>query len=224
MESAKQLFVTLPLIFLSAAATANGLVEKIYWTDIVSQAIFRANQDGTNVEELVSTNDSVVGIAVDAINGKMYWTDRDAQTTDPVIRRGNLDGSSAQDLIALPGQDLTGIDLDLTNGKIYWVIRGGLDAGIKRTNIDGSSGVEDIVTRDTADVGTPEGIALDLVSGKVYWTDNSAKKIQRANLDGSNVEVLLTSNTGISGATLWEIELDLKNAKMYWGEGDMIEV
>ena len=66
----------------------------IYWTDWGVDKIQRANLDGSNVEDLVTTGLRVPwGIALDIAGGKMYWTDFNK------IQRANLDGSNVEDLV-----------------------------------------------------------------------------------------------------------------------------
>ena len=49
----------------------------MYWTDIGSSKIQRANLDGSNVEDLLTTPMvfAPVGLALDVAGGKMYWTE-----------------------------------------------------------------------------------------------------------------------------------------------------
>ena len=166
----------------------------MYWTDYGTDKIRRANLDGSNVEDLVTTgSSSPFGIALDVSGGKMYWTDYEGwrRTDTNKIRRANLDGSDVEDLVTLRWHRNRpiGIALDVSGGKIYWT---DLDTDkIQRANLDGSN-IEDLVTRTTG-LRSPRGIALDVVSGKMYWTDYGTDKIQRANLDGSDVEDLVTT-------------------------------
>ena len=51
------------------------LAGKMYWTDVNTDKIQRANLDGTGVEDLVTGLSSPVGIALDLPGGKMYWVD-----------------------------------------------------------------------------------------------------------------------------------------------------
>lgn len=83
---------------------------KIYWTNTSFwpwggpgvDKISRANLDGTNIEDLVTTGLAVAhGIALDVSAGKMYWADGGK------IWRANLDGSNVED--AITGFGATGI-------------------------------------------------------------------------------------------------------------------
>ena len=197
----------------SSAVTVTVLLypTKMYWIiDEFKGLIQRANLDGSNVEDLITTElGGPYRIALDVGRGKMYWTDR----TTKKIHRANLDGSNVEDLITLGvSSEPNGIALDVGRGKMYWTVRGRTDK-IQRANLDGSN-VEDLITLG---VSEPSGIALDVGRGKMYWTDSyyGTEKIQRANLDGSNVEDLIT--TGLSEPR--GIALDVGRGKMYWTDG-----
>ena len=176
---------------------------KMYWTNAGrNDRIQRADIDGTNVEDLVTTGLSEpIDLALDVTGGKMYWTD---QGTDK-IQRANLDGSNIEDLVTTLDYPV-GLALDLTRGKMYWTDQG--TDKIQRANLDGSN-VEDLVTTG---LSKPRGIALDLAAGKMYWTDQGTDKIQRADLDGSNIEALVTSGTN----DLDRLALDPEAGKIYW--------
>ena len=201
-------------IYLAACATGEATVElrraadqavlrtytfrigaklRMYWTNAGSwDRIQRADIDGSNVEDLVSTGlVDPVDVALDLAEGKMYWTDHG---TDK-IQRANLDGSQVEDLVTTGLSRPRGIALDLAAGKMYWIDQG--TDKIQRANLDGSQ-VEDLV----AGLGEPRGIALDLDAGKIYWTDNGTDSIQSADLDGSNIQTLVTGLVGPTSIAL----------------------
>ena len=189
--------------------SSSSSTPKMYWTDVGTHKIQRANLDGSNIEDLVTTGLIYPqGIALDLTGRKMYWTDGG---TDK-IQRANLNGSNITDLIftgltsSPTGPE--GIALDVAGGKIYWT---DFSTGkIQRANLDGSN-IEDLITTG---LRYPQSIALDLTEGKMYWAHDSPDKIQRANLDGSNIEDLIT--TGLSGPQ--GIALDLSSGKIYWAD------
>ena len=187
----------------TVSSGSGGGTPKMYWTDVVTDKIKRANLDGSNVEDLITTGLSAPnGIALDVGRGKMYWTDFNNRK----IQRANLDGSNVEDLITTGLTNPPGIALDIARGKMYWMDQG--TDKIQRANLDGSN-VEDLITTGLT---APQGIALDVGRGKMYWTDTGTEKIQRANLDGSNVEDLITTGLSIPGG----IALDVGRGKMYW--------
>ena len=173
----------------------------MYWTDSVTGKIQRANLDGTNIQDLVTTGLSThKDIELDITGNKMYWVVPETHK----VQRANLDGTNVEDLVDTQGPPF-GIAVDTTNGKMYW---SSWDPGkIRRANLDGSN-VEDFVTG----LSEPEDIDLDLSRGKIYWTDTVTNKIQRANLDGSNIEDLVT--VGLSHPL--GLTLDVAGGKMYW--------
>ena len=200
---------------------------KMYWTDSGTAKIQRANLDGSNIQDLVTSSDGLErpqGIALDVIGGKMYWTDDDTEK----IQRANLNGFNIQDLVTSSDSlfYLNGIALDVIGGKMYWTDR----ATIRRANLNGSN-IQDLVT-SSDELEQPQGIALDVAGGKVYWTNTYWKKanevkrinakIRRANLDGSNVQDLVTHSDGLEAPQ--GIELDVIGGKMYWTDNGTAKI
>ena len=190
---------------------------KMYWTDEGAKKIQRANLDGSQVEDLVTTGlDSPSGLALDVAGGKMYWTDEGAKK----IQRANLDGSQVEDLVTTGLSGPRSLALDVAGGKMYWTdwdwSTGDITGRIQRANLDGSQ-VEDLLTEASG----PIGLALDLDAGKMYWTDFGGSRIGRTNLDGSQVEKLVSF--------LWlnspqVVALDLAGGKMYWTDRGTIRI
>ena len=211
-----------------SAQTEHSSTSKMYWTDVGTDRIQRANLDGSDVQNLVTElggsdpNDGPTNIALDVQSGKMYWVYwRGRNDASGKIQRSNLDGSQVEDIIAgLPGLNKpNGLALDLTAGKLYWTSSLNEDLGgskIQRANLDGSQ-VEDLVT---SGLSWPRALALDTTAGKMYWTDVRTDKIQRANLDGSQIEDLIT--TGLT--TPNSLALDLAAGKMYWADSDEAKI
>jgi DNA-binding beta-propeller fold protein YncE len=154
---------------------------------------------------------SVAALEHTALGAFMYWAEAGK------IRRAQLDGSGAQDVVACFPE---GIALDVEAGKVYWtdnppVGRPGPSGLVRRANLDGS-GPEDIV--DSLDY--PLGIALEqlhtaLAGPRVYWGDGgAANDIRRFDLGG----IQPTTLTG--GVPMpFGIALDVGGNKMYWTRG-----
>ena len=189
---------------------------KMYWTAtdyawtasdyaLTWGAILRANLDGSQIEEVLTTAGIPEGIALDLVAGKMYWTD----TARSNLGRANLDGSQAETIVGW-GSDIgplnipLGLALDRAGGKIYWQDPGTLR--MQRANLDGSQ-AEDL---HVSGLGYPGiGLALDPAEGKIYWTDGGRKQILRSNLDGTRVEDLLSGLGGPAGLALEILAPDL---------------
>ena len=163
--------------------------------------------DGTvRLWELIHPDDEIS--AIDTKGAQIYWTDiGKSRDWTHSIRRANLDGTNAQDLVTGLGRPAS-IALDVAGGKMYWT---DIDQDkIWRANLDGTN-AQDLVTG----LGHPAGIALDVEGGKMYWTDSNQGKIQCANLDGTNVQDLVTGLKSPFG-----IALDIVGGKRYWTDSN----
>ncbi len=150
----------------------------VYFSDKDANRIYRV-EPGQPAQVLLGGVDGLVdprGVAVDPGAGTMYWAENGTRR----IRRANLDGSDARDLITTGLLGPSDIELDLANGHLYWADR---DLNqIARSNLDGS-GVT--VVRSGAGVSQPYFLTLDVAGGNVYWTDFDSGSIHFARLDGS---------------------------------------
>ena len=188
----------------------------MYWTRRNPAKIQRANLNGSNVEDLVTTGLlGPAGIALDIAGGNMYWTDWITEE----IRCANLDGSNVQTLVNTTVSPW-GIALDVAGGKMYWTMGsiGGSDGEIQSANLDGTN-VQTVVPG----LQYPRYITLDVAGSKIYWTIAAAgaSAIQRANLDGTNVEVIVPSvHFGLPGG----VALDASRDKLYWTDWSRDEI
>jgi len=202
-------------IALDVDGIASGGIGKMYFafggggafgTDGVPSKIQRANLDGSNVEELLSSLTSGLGtptgLALDLAGGKMYWSQvcQYQEGEDPPNSRcGNRDSIQRANL------DGTGMEA-VYRGKFPW--RWGW-------------------------LHHPYGITLDVSAGKVYWADSFQNRITRANMDpsqnlgGHGVENIVDASVkgghrrrrGLPrGMTPENIALDVACGKMYWSD------
>ena len=193
--------ISLMLLFGLFSVPASG---GILITDIGSDTIFRANNDGSNVQTVTTTAGNPVNAIIQ--NDQLYWS----ENLVPAIQRSNADGTGKTTLwTGVPRVDTAeNLAIDSLGRKLYWT--DDLNDEIRTSNLDGSN-VQTLI-----DVGpdNPFDIALDLGAGKMYWTESSGINIRRADLDGTNQE-LLVNTTGPVG-TFLGLALDLVNGKMYW--------
>ncbi|MEZ6091327.1 MAG: DUF2341 domain-containing protein [Pirellulaceae bacterium] len=201
------------------AYQANAVdVNRIYWADNVAEKIYSSNLDGSDRQELAIANlNDPDEIFVDSINLKIYWS----QSSDGKIRRADLDGANAEDV-------LTGLnapqdfEIDLLNEKIYWAEDALVTNQIVRANLDGSD--RQVLYSGFLTQG-PEHLTLDLERGKLYWTDNITRQIQRMNLDGTGRETVTTTQHAVQA-----IAIDSRTNELYYsaihllGDDDRIYV
>lgn len=125
--------------------------------------IRRGDFEGENQVDLLYTQvfQPNMAIALDEVNGKIYWAGAWSGGDTGIVQRANLDGTVVETLV---GSGLYMDDypvdlvLDLPHGKMYWMNMA--NRAIQRANLDGS-GVENVVTGIL-----PFSIALDTESAK----------------------------------------------------------
>jgi len=196
---------------------------KMYWSSFILGAgndiIFRANLDGTHVEEVLSGLFEPQGIALDSVSGSIFWVEKNLNNVrNPAkIRRANLDGSNIQDIVAETDRAHQ-LVLDLNAGKIYWSVERRVreviaDAQIRRANLDGSQ-IETAAT--ISGIQRLLGFAIDFNAGKMYLTGSIFGRlgIQRTNLDGSAAEHIIEPTRHA-----FSIEVDRQGGKLYWFAG-----
>ena len=125
---------------------------KVYWTEQTGKTtgtLRRVNLDGTDIQLVKELTSAPHGIAVDAVNQKLYLTNSWGK-----VQRLNVDGSNFQSNL------ITGLDapkevsVDMVGRKIYWTEQD----GIWRADLNGEN-IEDVVTG----LGAPTGIILGTV-------------------------------------------------------------
>ncbi len=161
----------------------------LYWYNLYTGEIRRANLDGTGVETVLAIfpdDDGFhVGLAADESGGRLYIAlGRRIISTD-------MDGDAPIHVLSLGSRSrVRGIAVDEPNGMLYWA-DGGEDA-VRRSDLDGFN-IETVVDG----VLNPQRIAVDPDGGKVYWTDSGPRyaataRIMRSDPDGSAAETLVT--------------------------------
>jgi len=203
---------------------------KLYWSDREGMRVMRSNLDGSHVETLVDTSDGdprpgpdarkwCVGIAVDLIGGKFYWTQKGPDNAGQGrILRANIEIPNGQtpadrkDIEALYDDLPEPIDLDLdpTNRVLYWTDRGDPPRGntVNRAPMDAAPGDRtdpEIVFKNLME---GIGLALDLKNQRMFVTD-FAGTVYSAKLDGSNQKTLLFAEGNLTGIAYAEVPADL---------------
>src|SRR5712671_5081464 len=202
---------------------------KLYWSDREGMRVMRANLDGSNIETLVDTSEGdarpgpdarkwCVGIAVDLVEGKFYWTQKGGDNAgEGRVFRANVDippGQTAarrKDIELLYENLPEPIDLELDshNRMIYWTDRGDPPRGntVNRAPIDPvSPGVRKEPAILFTHLMEGIGLALDRKGGRMFITD-FAGSLYSANLDGSDQKTLLFAQGNLTGIAYAEIQV-----------------
>jgi DNA-binding beta-propeller fold protein YncE len=200
-----------PGLYSPAAIALDPVGGKIYYVDgdatgAAATGLWRANLDGTGVQNLTSFAPSAINeIDLDLTNGKIYWTDYLSDT----IRRVNFDGTNPETVLSTDAFP-SGLALDAAGGKIYFSDSDPTFSNprIRSANLDGSN-IQDVLLLPRPS----ESLELDLAQGFIYWAEGAAGggSIGRAKLDGTMVQ---SFSTGTQDAR--QIALDLDLGKIYW--------
>ncbi len=192
----------------SKSITVSGVVDsrELFFIEYGNSLIKKLALDGSGntTDVLDIAGKGGVGLAFDAANGKIYFSDFEV-VPEGKIWRMNLDGSGLEAIVT-GLDDPYAIALDLGAGKIYWVDNAG---NVSRANLDGTSqeiGIVNIVD------GGMRAIALDLENDKMYFYEVNFENLFMANLDGSNVVSIVDSVYG------YTILVDSVNDKIYFDE------
>ena len=199
---------------------------KLYWCDREGMRVMRCNLDGSHVETIVDTSQGdarpgkdptkwCVGIAVDAADGKIYWTQKgDDNAGQGSIFSANLEIPEGQtptnrgdlELLYANLPEPIDLDLDLENRVMYWTDRGDPPLGntVNRApmDVDPDNRRAPEIVFDHLMEGI--GLSLDLNGGRMFLTD-FAGSVYSANLDGSNKKTLLFAQGNLTGIAYAEL-------------------
>jgi len=170
---------------------------KIYWADNGTGKIQRANLDGSQIEDIVTTGlNFPADVEIDTAAGKIYWADLLA----------NLDGSGVEVLWA--GLNLPYyMTLNTDGGTLYWAEND--STNIHWANLDGSN--HQVMSIGLARI---RDLVIDPADGKIYWGDREASTIQSANLDGTGVQILYDAGDGLDRPH--GLAIDTAEGVLYW--------
>jgi hypothetical protein len=197
---------------LSADAPSVPNYRTIYWSDMdggTSRIQYISLENiAAGPQTLVANAGLTVtlGIAIDPVNGHIYWTDENGGT----IRRANLaDGSAITTLVSGLDQPM-GLAIDVAGDRLYWTEYGG--GWIGRASLDGSGAIT------LTSAFTPTGIAVDTEAGKLYWMEHDySNLVTKSDLDGSNQTwEFLAHESFCDDDKPAGIALDLVNRWAFW--------
>jgi DNA-binding beta-propeller fold protein YncE len=203
MDHRQTVSFVLAILMIVGAAHAGQL----FVINMANDTIQTVMDDGTGLETLVSGQGNIMGLALDARNGHIYWVHYATGRID----RADLDGCNITPILETGmTNEVLQIEVNPELEKLYWTA---VDSGrIQSANLDGS-GFTNLITG----LYMPDGLYVDDIGGHIYFTEQFGQRVARANLDGSNVTTLLytTSNTGS-----YSVICDPTSGWMYWSEGN----
>ncbi|XP_060649592.1 very low-density lipoprotein receptor isoform X1 [Drosophila nasuta] len=174
------------VVLKQSSVTSDGLAvdwiyNHVYYTDTQKCTIELTNFDGNMGTVLIKDSlDIPRSIALDPIDGWMYWSDWGAS---PRIERAGMDGSHRTTIINYDVKWPNGITLDMVRKRIYWV-DGKLNV-ISSANYDGSQRRQ--ILYSTEYLRHP--FSITTFEDYIYWTDWDKQTVFKANkFTGEGVE------------------------------------
>ncbi|XP_039492525.1 very low-density lipoprotein receptor isoform X2 [Drosophila santomea] len=174
------------VVLTKSSVTSDGLAvdwiyNHVYFTDTHKCTIELTNFEGSMGKVLVKDSlDIPRSIALDPIEGWMYWSDWGAS---PRIERAGMDGSHRTTIISYDVKWPNGITLDLVKKRIYWV-DGKLNV-ISSANYDGSQRSQVLYSGEYL----RHPFSITTFEDSVYWTDWDKQAVFKANkFTGEDVE------------------------------------
>lgn len=165
------------------------------WTGLSS--IFAWEIEAHTQEELVAGFVAPAGLAVDADDERVYWTDRGGK-----ILSADFDGDRVETVRwGRCGMGaLTDVAIDARNRALFWGEVGDCGEGLHRMPL-GEAGGE--ISSYEGPYGV-EALALDPISGVIYFADsNPPSSIHRIDpSDGQTVEILRAAASGLAAHPL----------------------
>lgn len=151
--------------------------------DVASSSILAFKTDGTPVKTILAgLGGTPDGIAIDAVNHHIYWTNMGEHwdQNNGFIERVDFNGSNRSTIIPT-GSTFTPkqLQLDLENRYIYWCDREGMK--VMRAGMDGSDISTLIISGDGSEDRQDEmkhcvGVAIDSKREHLYWTQKGSPK------------------------------------------------
>ncbi|CAH1779937.1 unnamed protein product [Owenia fusiformis] len=156
----------------------------------------------------VGETERVVGLVIDSINGKIFWSDVGVNSNgiySADITETGIIKSSKQKIINF-AFEVNGIAIDGLSRHIYWTdVQTG---SVNVANYDGSS--HRMLIRKN--LVKPRSIWVNSEEGWLYWDDQGTGKVERSRLDGSGRSDIMS--TGLR----WPNEITQKDGNVYWVE------
>jgi len=178
-----------------------------------SQAITRANLDGSDIEEIVADS-GLIGMTIDPVNDYLYWSADSSR-----IKRSKLDGSDIATIIegSGPGQPLR-LAVDPATGDIYWM-SWGYPAAVVKSNAIGSEirvvgGAGWPITHEPWGSQGPYAVPFDLQI--LPGTDHIDWTAQWANPCGNPSPIEIFGLTGMPDSQPGLFKISRSGSEIYW--------
>ncbi|XP_044218108.1 low-density lipoprotein receptor-like [Thunnus albacares] len=186
-------------LVLKVQGSVSGLAvdwihQLLYWTSMEVDSVNVGLLDGSAQRQLVTGLDKPSAVAVDPLQGLLFWAECGRS---PKIERASLDGLDRTALVTSLIRRPVALSLDLPRQLLYWVDQG--MRSISRVNLEGRH--RKTVVESNGYLDRPFGLAV--FEGFVYWSDEVTHSVCRANKhNGVHFQVLLKNATSPGGVVI----------------------
>ncbi|XP_046717127.1 low-density lipoprotein receptor-related protein 2 isoform X8 [Silurus meridionalis] len=194
----------LPLTGISSnplALTFDFEQNLVFWAD-GNGNIYKTLDQKSSV--LYSGQTGIKSLAVDWLNGQLYWTNAELKG----IYTGAYDGSSVG-VVLSKDTDPTDLVLLPTESTMFWINKGPNILTIESAAMDGFLRTSLMVV--TAQL--PRGLALDVAARRLYWISEFKKSVETVKVDGTGRHTFREFFKGRVGQNL-----AVFNGLFYWTE------
>ena len=183
-----------------------------YLASYTGQKITRSDLNGGGEVVLFDTAPNLpFQIAVNPIQGKIYWTEWSATAR---IMCANLDGTGVPVAIASGLNYPTGLQIDKNTGRLF--LYSGFDAPvhIARADTDGSCGAITLVDILNTGLDLAYNLTIDPPGARLFFVDYNGQFIRKVNTDGTGVQTIW--NLTGPGDLMRDIVYNKNTNKLFW--------
>ncbi|XP_056271193.1 low-density lipoprotein receptor-related protein 8-like isoform X2 [Pseudoliparis swirei] len=185
-----------PALVLTFEGSASGLAvdwihRLLYWTSTESGSVHVGLLDGSAQRRLVTGLENPSAVAVDPLQGHIFWAQCGAA---PQIVRANRSGGDRVVLVSSALRRPVALSLDVPRQLLFWADRG--TRSISRVSLEGRH--RKTVVESNGYLDRPLGLAV--FEGFVFWTEEATRSLCRASKhDGLQLQVLLSNISSPGG-------------------------
>lgn len=183
----------------ASSVATDPLARAVYYSQGAS--IVRTDSEGANPVTVVANGGYPSGLAIDATNRRLYWSDFNGKR----VMRAELDGSNPTQIVG-DIDSPSALAFDGPRGKTYVLTYN--NTRLVRFDTDGSN--QETIATGLGGLGV--GLAVDSVGEKLYFSTRG-NTLHSADLDGSNVAPLVANQTTVHG-----IAIDASKGHVFWAD------
>ncbi|KAL1423396.1 hypothetical protein MTO96_021153 [Rhipicephalus appendiculatus] len=146
---------------------------------------------------LMEPHQTVVGIAADCVEQRIYWTD----AASGAVRRAFYNGSSSE-VFRAGLRSPEGVALDWASRNLFWT--DSVDDTVEVASLDGA--YHHVIVN--TGLVNPRGIAVHPALGRLYWSDwdRRSPRIESCHMDGSG-RLVLVEGDGLQTPNMLALDL-----------------